>query len=754
MNKLTIFWRFTIATVGLLALIVLLIVWVADMRMEDTLQEAERHQLNQYREILDGRLNAERFRAYSMAQLVASIPRVQQAFAAGDRDALAQMFGPGFEELKKDFAVRQFQFHKPPAISFLRVHKLEKFGDDLSSFRKTVVATNEKKAPVSGLEVGVAGLGIRGIVPVFSEGRHIGSVEFGMSFGQAFFDEFKKQYGVDVALHLKRDNAFETFGTTLKTKTMLNTQQLKEAMRGEAEYLQGESEGHSVAILAKAIGDYSDSPIGVVEIVADRSYFSGALSSLQRILLGLGLLGIFIGVVSSTFIARGITAPLNRVAAYFAEIADGDGNLDIHLPDDGNDAVARLSRAFNRFIKRIRETVEQTALSAVSLAPAVEHFSSNVEKTHHGMQQQQRDIEQVATAMNEMSATVHDVASNTSLAADATKQADEETGKGKQVVANAIKAINDVAVEMEHITEVVARVNDDSMHIGGVLDVIVSIAEQTNLLALNAAIEAARAGEQGRGFAVVADEVRSLAQRTQSSTEEIRGMIESLQSGTRQAVDVIEKGKHSAILSVEQAGQAGTALDAILKGMETINSMNTQIATASEEQSAVADEINRNISKINEVTTASAEGSAELAQESEKLMKLSEDLLAVVGRFNLGEKQLLIDLESAKSAHLAWKVKLRGYLDGHAVLTKEQAVSDHDCSFGKWYFGGGLERFGHIPAMSQVREPHAEIHKLIRNIIELKERGKMEEAEQEYQKVAPLSEHIVELIEDIKQQLA
>ncbi len=753
MNKLSIFWRFTIATLALLSLVVLMIVWVADVRMEDTLQNAERHQLDQYHEILVGRLSAEQYRAHSMAQLVASIPKVQQDFAAGDREALAQMFGAGFEGLKKDFAVRQFQFHTPPAISFLRVHKLEKFGDDLSSFRKTVVATNNDKKAVSGLEVGVAGLGIRGIVPVSNNGTHIGSVEFGLSFGQAFFNDFKESYGVDVALHLQRDKAFETFGSTLKEKTLLTSENMRNALRGKVQYLHGEADGKPVAILAESISDYSGNPIGVVEIAVDRSYFKDAISSMQGIMLGLGLLGILIGIISSAVIASGITASLKRVAVSLEDIADGDGNLDVHLPDEGKDEIARLSSAFNRFVARIRDTVEKVAISAVTLAPAVENFSSGVEKSNHGMQQQQRDIEQVATAVNEMSATVHEVANNTSMAANATKQADEDTSKGKQVVAEAINAINDVATDMQHITDVVDRVNDDSMHIGGVLDVIVGIAEQTNLLALNAAIEAARAGDQGRGFAVVADEVRSLAQRTQASTEEIRSMIDRLQSGTKQAVDVIEKGKHNTIASVEHAGKAGEALDAIMKGMETITSMNVQIATASEEQSMVADDINRNISRINEVTTRGAENAEYLANESEKIIKLSESLLEVVGNFNLGDKQLLIDLEIAKSAHLAWKVKLRGYLDGHAVLTREQAVSDHDCSFGKWYFGDGLERFGGIPEMSQIREPHVEIHKLIRNIIDLKEHGNMEEAEREYEKIAPLSDHIVDLIDRIKQQI-
>ncbi len=750
MKNLSISWRFGLATLALVVTIVAVIVLVANIRMEETLRETEQRQLNDYQEMLMGRLSAEGSRAHSMALLVASIPKVQQAFAAGDRETLAQMFGPGFKELKQELAVRQFQFHTPPATSFLRVHKLQKFGDDLSSFRKTVVATNNTKAPVSGLEVGVAGLGIRGIVPVFNEGKHIGSVEFGMSFGQAFFDEFKKQYGVDVALHLDRDSKFDTFGTTLKEKTLLSKAQMEKAIRGEVEFLQGVAGGVPVAIMAQSIADYSGNPIGVVEIVADRSYFSGAISSMRTIMLGLGLLGTLIGIVMTVLLARSIVAPIRRVTLSFEDIAEGDGNLDVQLPDEGSDETARLGRAFNRFIERIRDTVEQVAIAATRLAPAVENFSAGAEKTHHGMLQQQRETEQIAAAVNEMSATVHEVASNTSLAAEAANQADQDTAKGKQVVGRTVQAINDVASEMERIAEVIARVNDDSQRIGSVLDVIVGIAEQTNLLALNAAIEAARAGEQGRGFAVVADEVRTLAQRTQSSTEEIRAMIEGLQGSAHEAVGVIEEGRQSTVVSVEQASNAGQALDAILQAVDTINAMNTQIATASEEQSAVADEINHNISRINEVTVQTTAESAVLSQESETLVQLSEDLLGVVGRFNLGHKQLLIDLERAKVAHLSWKVKLRGFLDGRAELTRQQAVSDHECAFGKWYFSEGLESFGHLPEMEQVRQPHAEIHALIQRIVELKHNGQIEEAEKEYLKVEPLSDKIVGLIDSIK----
>ncbi len=187
MKNLSIFWRFAISTVVILTSVIVLVVVVADIRMESTLRESEQRQLNDYNEILMGRLHSEELRAQSLAVLVASIPSVQEAFALHDRYTLEQMFAPGFKEAKNQTRSTPIPVPHPPATSFIRIHKLKKYGDDLSSFRKTVVETNSSKKSVSGLEVGVAGLGIRSIVPVTYENSHIGSLEFGMSFGQKFF---------------------------------------------------------------------------------------------------------------------------------------------------------------------------------------------------------------------------------------------------------------------------------------------------------------------------------------------------------------------------------------------------------------------------------------------------------------------------------------------------------------------------------------------------------------------------------------
>ncbi|MCK7583411.1 MAG: methyl-accepting chemotaxis protein [Chromatiales bacterium] len=456
-------------------------------------------------------------------------------------------------------------------------------------------------------------------MPVSQRGEHIGSVEFGMSFGQPFFDGFKRQYGVDLALHVQDKDGFKTFASTLGKKPLMSPQDLAAAMSSDDGVLrQLQVDDRPLALYARPIRDFSGKPVGVLEIAMDRSGYLAALAGARNTTLALGLGALVLGIALATVLARGITRPLTDTVRAMHDIAEGEGDLTRRLATDGRDETSQFALAFNRLLEKIQGLVREVAAATSQLAAAAEQTSTITDQTQQRTHRQHSETEQVATAMHEMSVTVQDVARNATGAAQAARRASDEATTGRQVVSATTEAIRGLAHEVERTAEVIQQVSKDSTDIGMVMDVIRSIAEQTNLLALNAAIEAARAGEQGRGFAVVADEVRTLATRTQQSTSEIHKIIDRLQTSTRQAATVMQQGRAQAQTSVETAGRAGASLAAITEAVGSITDMNTQIASAAEEQSAVAEEINRNITAINVMTSETAGEAQHTAQASQE----------------------------------------------------------------------------------------------------------------------------------------
>jgi methyl-accepting chemotaxis protein len=330
---------------------------------------------------------------------------------------------------------------------------------------------------------------------------------------------------------------------------------------------------------------------------------------------------------------RGISRSVNDLERASSMFAAGD--LTVRTIYLGKDELGRVSSAFNTMGENFSSVIQNLSSATGQLASAAEETSTVTEQTSRGINRQQVETEQVATAMNEMSATVHEVAQNAALAAESARLADEASNHGKSVIKQTIKVINNLASDVERAAGVIHTLEQGSVDIGSVLGVIRGIAEQTNLLALNAAIEAARAGEQGRGFAVVADEVRSLASRTQQSTKEIDDMISRLQSGAREAVEAMELSRKQAQAGVEQAAEAGASLDDITNAVTQINDMNTQIASAAEEQSSVAEEINRNIITISQVADETAIGAVQTSNASAEVARLSEQLQGMVRQFKV-----------------------------------------------------------------------------------------------------------------------
>ena len=470
----------------------------------------------------------------------------------------------------------------------------------------------------------------------------------------------------------------------------------------------------------------------------------------------------------STRVSRSIFARFQQLIERMKAVAQGD--LTERVEVTSHDEVAELAQWFNTSLDKLQQTLGQVSSSTQSLTATSEQVATSSRDQARGAELQQDQTNQVATAVQEMAATVHQVSEHSNQAAAASQKAAETAREGGKVVEETLSRMRAIAKSVGETAAKVRELGKRSDEIGRISRVIEDIADQTNLLALNAAIEAARAGEQGRGFAVVADEVRKLAERTAAATQEIAGMIRTIQEETKTAVTAMEAGSHEVEQGVESTSRAGDSLREIIKVSEKVGDMVTQIATAATQQSAATEQINGSIEQIARVAASTVAGAQQSAGALQDLSELALGLRRAVEQFRLSSdgaqaterppasrgdqaRGNVLDFARVKMAHRSWRLKLRSFLDGHENIDGGKLASHRDCELGKWIYGSGMAAYSHFHEMRELEAKHKDMHAMVKHVVELRHAGKVREAEQEFSRVCEAAEGVVALITRVEAQV-
>mgnify|MGYP001282604450 CR=1 FL=1 len=718
-----------------------------------SLFEDSQHEMDDISNSLEDTLK-EKLKDLSLSiHTVANDQEASRMLAEGDREGLQKKFLEFYKGIKVSHGIAQFQFHTPPAISFLRLHKPGKFGDDLSAFRQTVVDANKQKKSMVGLEVGRGGPGLRAVYPMFYEGKHLGTVEYGGSINNSIAN-IKKTFDLDFVIGIKdsvfkKARRFDTKDTDILKNGIVyykytneHSRELMEAFK-EGEPL--EFDGHTFVGKRTALSDFKGDVIGEVVFFKDitEDLALSTMFGLKKLLLGFILASIF--AVMLYYFIQFYFKLLVQMSDITDAVTSGDGDLSKRLPVDkeGNE-LETVSFKMNNFLETMDGNISRTTYSLGNLLSKIMPIYYSLVEVRKSSNDNVDLAATVAAAGEEMSITVEEISRNTADVASKGEDTLVLAQDGSEMVREATEKAEHVKGIVVNLAEDINSLTENAKNIGSVVEVINDISEQTNLLALNAAIEAARAGEAGRGFAVVADEVRKLAEKTLDSTNEIEKMVKVIQDNVSKAEANATEVSENIEVQVQASENANVKFQEILSAVQELNGLLLNTSSAAEQQTSATNEVAGSIEKV---AAASGESRDNVVQLMEQIDGLMDDLAIL-------EKDLIqyklscngIVFVRAKMAHIKYLKNIyASYMHGTAP---QGLKTDHECEFGKLYFSQELQALhGSDPDFKSIEQPHKEVHALSHHIAEMINKGDLDNAYVDIEKMRGKVEHLIVILD-------